>query len=169
MFGYSHAKRFTSWSHAWLGVALGLAPLSAWVAARGLDGSLAAPAMLGFGVVLWVLGFDVLYACQDEAFDREAGLHSVPARFGQRRALRIAAACHLGALPCFVAFGVLAQLGWPFHAAVAASALLLAYEHRIVKPDDLARLNVAFFHANAAVSVALLVGTACALWLPGSG
>ena len=102
--GYSLAKRFTSLAHFWLGVALTLAPVGAWVAIRGFV-EMAAPLLLGGAVAFWVAGFDILYACQDYAFDTRAGLHSVPARFGVRRSLRVAAACHA------VMFGLLAGLG----------------------------------------------------------
>jgi 4-hydroxybenzoate polyprenyltransferase len=167
LLGYSYAKRFTSLAHYWLGVALGLSPVAAWIAIRG-EAVLADPwdllpaALLGAAVGAWVGGFDVLYACQDADFDRQAGLHSLPARLGVRGALRLAAASHavavalLAALPfAYPPFGAI------FWTGVAVVAALLVYEHWLVRPDDLDRVNLAFFHVNAVISVGLLaVGTA---------
>jgi 4-hydroxybenzoate polyprenyltransferase len=154
--GYSLAKRFTSLAHFWLGVALTLAPVGAWVAIRGFV-EMAAPLLLGGAVAFWVAGFDILYACQDYAFDTRAGLHSVPARFGVRRSLRVAAACHA------VMFGLLAglyfaspHLGGVFLAGLAAVGVMLVYEHSIVRADDLTRVNRAFFHVNGVISLGLL-------------
>jgi 4-hydroxybenzoate polyprenyltransferase len=132
-----------------------LAPLAAWVAIRG---ELAwPPVVLGAAVLLWVAGFDVLYACQDFDFDVAMRLRSVPARLGIARALRVAAACHaamvlvLAALPAFFP-----AFGWIYLTGVAAIAMLLVYEHALVRPDDLSRVNRAFFHVNAVVSLGLL-------------
>ncbi len=161
--GYSHAKRFTSLSHFWLGAALMLAPVSAWIAIRG-QVVLANPAdllpavVLGAAVMLWVAGFDIIYACQDLDFDRTAGLHSVPACLGTAGALRLAAGCHLamiGLLACLP--WVFAPWGWIYWTGVAMVAGLLAYEHVLVRPDDLSRVNRAFFHVNAVVSLGLLI------------
>ncbi len=173
LFGYSYAKRFTSLAHWWLGGALMLAPLGAWVALRGEVVS-AHPADLmpavwvGLAVMLWVSGFDIIYACQDAEFDRKAGLFSVPARWGVAGALRIAAACHflmvlvLAGLPeAARAGGTPLPLGWIYYSAVAMVAVLLIYEHAIVRPDDLARVNIAFFQVNALVSMGLLL----AVWI----
>jgi 4-hydroxybenzoate polyprenyltransferase len=155
LLGYSFAKRFTSLAHAWLGAALALAPVCAWIAFRG---SIAwPPLLLGLAVLTWVTGFDVIYACQDESFDRSQGLHSIPARLGTRGALRFAAACHAGTLLALVGLGLAYPLGWIYFAGVAVVAVLLAYEHAIVRPDDLSRVNVAFFQVNVAISVGLLV------------
>jgi 4-hydroxybenzoate polyprenyltransferase len=169
--GYSYAKRFTSLAHFWLGAALGLSPVAAWIAIRGeqvwADPTDLAPALvLGGAVLAWVAGFDAIYACQDYEFDRAAGLRSLPVRWGVAGALRIAAACHLAAL------GLLAALPWAYPPlgavylwGVAATAGLLVYEHALVRPDDLDRVNVAFFHVNAVIGVLLLaVGTWDALW-----
>jgi 4-hydroxybenzoate polyprenyltransferase len=154
LLGYSYAKRFTSLAHFWLGLSLAMAPMAAWIAVRGsLDWP---PVWLGLAVLLWVSGFDIIYACQDHAFDRAAGLRSVPARLGVGGALRVAAACHLGMLAALVGLGVAYPLGTIYFAGVAAVALLLAYEHAIVRPDDLTRVNVAFFQVNVAISVGLL-------------
>jgi 4-hydroxybenzoate polyprenyltransferase len=169
---YSYTKRFTSWSHFWLGAALMLAPVSVWIALRGdvlphTPTDIIPAIVLGAAVMLWVAGFDVIYACQDAAFDRQAGLHSVPARWGVRVALRIAVVCHLGMIGLLVLLPYAAPqlgLGWIYAAGVAAVALLLTYEHALVRPDDLARVNVAFFHVNSIVSVGLLVMTSVDLW-----
>jgi 4-hydroxybenzoate polyprenyltransferase len=156
LFGYSYAKRFTSYSHFWLGAALMLAPIAAWVAIRPIfDWS---PLLLGTAVWLWVAGFDILYACQDEEFDRNARLGSVPARFGVPHALKIAAGCHAVMLiPLALLPLVFASFGLIFGSGVALIAVLLIYEHRLVRPDDLTRVNRAFFHVNALISVGLLV------------
>jgi 4-hydroxybenzoate polyprenyltransferase len=156
LFGYSFAKRFTALSHFWLGAALMLAPLAAWVAIRA---ELAwAPVVLGAAVMLWVAGFDVIYACQDFDFDVKMRLRSVPARFGVAGALRLAAACHFAAVVLlFLVPAVYDGFGWIYVCGVAAIALLLIYEHWLVRPDDLSRVNQAFFHVNAVVSLGLLV------------
>lgn len=165
LLGYSYAKRFTSLAHFWLGVALMLAPVCAWIALRGqillvqpLD---ILPALiLGLAVLAWVSGFDIIYACQDADFDRGAKLHSVPARLGVAGALRLAAACHLVTLLLLAALPLLCpQLGlrWIYGSGVAVVAGLLVYEHALVKPGDLTRVNAAFFNVNAIISLGLLV------------
>ena len=155
LFGYSFAKRFTVLSHFWLGAALMLAPLAAWVAIRA---ELAwAPVVLGAAVMLWVAGFDMIYACQDYDFDVKMRLRSLPARFGVAGALRLAAACHFGTVVLlFLVPAVYDGFGSIYLAGVAAIGLLLAYEHWLVRPDDLSRVNQAFFHVNAVVSLGLL-------------
>lgn len=162
--GYSWTKRFTWGAHYWLGTALMLAPICAWIALRG-ELVLARPAdilpavALGLAVLLWVSGFDILYACQDYEFDRRAGLRSVPVRFGIPTALRIAAAGHLGMvilLGCLPSLSPELDWGWIYYTSVAAIAVLLAIEHYLVSPRDLTRVNVAFFHINAVVSLGLL-------------
>lgn len=166
LLGYSHAKRFTVLSHIWLGLALGLAPPAAWIAARGdVDASLLAPCVLGLGVLLWVMGFDILYACQDEAFDREQGLHSLPARVGRPTALHIAALSHLWAIPLFCWFGYQGQLSVLYYVGVGLAAVVLFIEHRVVRPDDLSRVNVAFFTLNGVVGVVMLGCTLLDLYL----
>lgn len=155
LLGYSYAKRFTSWAHYWLGLALALAPVAAWIALRG---SLAwPPILLGLAVFLWVGGFDVIYACQDAEFDRQAGLHSLPSRLGVRNALRLAAFSHAVMVLALIALGLAMPMGAIYWAGVGASAILLAVEHALVRPDNLARVNVAFFQVNVAISVGLLV------------
>ena len=166
LLAYSYTKRFTSLAHFWLGAALMLAPVSAWLAIRGqvvlahpLD--LLPALVLGGAVLLWVAGFDVIYACQDLEFDRRAGLHSLPARMGPAAALGLAAACHFGMVLLLAGLPlVYPLLGWIYYCGIAAVALLLLYEHRLVRPDDLTRVNMAFFNVNAVVSVGLFaVGT----------
>ena len=169
--GYSYTKRFTSLAHFWLGIALALSPVAAWIAIRG-EAVMQAPldllpaVVLGGAVAAWVAGFDIIYACQDFEYDREAKLNSVPTRFGIAGALRIAAACHamtvvlLAILPLvYPPFGMLYWL------AVAAVAVLLIYEHALVRPDDLDRVNTAFFNVNAVISMGLLAVGTLDLWL----
>ena len=171
LLGYSFAKRFTSLAHLWLGAALGLAPVAAWIAVRGetllrdpVD--LLPAAILGLSVTTWVAGFDIIYACQDAAFDAARGLHSVPARLGVPRALRRATWLHLVTLLVLAVLpAVVPQLGWIYWAALAAVAALLAWEHALVRPDDLSRVNQAFFSANAAIGLSLLAAIATDLWI----
>jgi 4-hydroxybenzoate polyprenyltransferase len=154
LLAYSYTKRFTSLAHFWLGISLSLAPIAAWIALRG--DLLWPPIFLAEAVLLWVAGFDIIYACQDVDFDRQAGLRSIPRRFGVKNALRIAAACHaLMIVPLFV-LGVIYPLGWIYYAGVAAVAMLLIYEHALVRSDDLSRVNIAFFQVNIAISLGLL-------------
>jgi 4-hydroxybenzoate polyprenyltransferase len=155
LLGYSYAKRFTSLAHFWLGAALMLAPVAAWIAIRG---ALAwPPVLLGAAVLCWVAGFDVIYACQDAEFDRASGLRSVPARLGVGGALRLAAACHLAMVAALVGLGLSYPLGWIYFAGVAVVAVLLLYEHALVRPDDLTRVNMAFFQVNVGISLGLLL------------
>ncbi|WP_337174343.1 UbiA-like polyprenyltransferase [Paludisphaera sp.] len=157
LLGYSYTKRFTSLAHFWLGVSLSLAPVAAWIALRG---DIAWPPIwLGLAVFWWVSGFDLIYACQDADYDRGAGLNSVPARLGVRGALRLAALCHALMIPALVALGLSYPLGPIYHAGVAVAAVLLIYEHSLVRPDDLDRVNVAFFHVNVVISMGLLAAT----------
>jgi 4-hydroxybenzoate polyprenyltransferase len=156
LMGYSYAKRFTLLSHFWLGAALMLAPMAAWVAIRAEISP--APLVLGGAVLFWVAGFDIIYACQDLDFDRKMRLRSIPARFGVVAALRIAALCHLLMVTLLLMLPlVYPLLGRIYLTGIVAIAGLLFYEHRIVRPDDLTRVNQAFFHVNAIVSVGLLV------------
>lgn len=157
LLGYSHVKRFSAACHLWLGVALGLSPVAAWLAVDGEFGPrLWAPTALGLGVAAWVAGFDVLYACQDEAFDRAHGLHSAPARFGAARAMWSARLLHTAALAGFVGFAALAPLGVTFFAGIGLAAVLLVWQHALLRPGDLSRIGTAFFTANGVLSLALL-------------
>ena len=164
LFFYSFTKRFTSWSHLFLGFALGISPAAAWIAITGgLDARML---ILCAAVTLWVGGFDVLYACQDIDYDRSAGLFSVPKKFGIAKALRIARGMHIGviALLGWLAFSF--GLPWPAWAGIAVVASLLAYEHSLVKADDLSNLDAAFFTVNGYISMLFLVfwGAAAAVW-----
>jgi 4-hydroxybenzoate polyprenyltransferase len=162
LLGYSYSKRFTSLAHFWLGAALMLAPICAWIALRGEfvmanPGDLLPALVLGGAVLLWVAGFDIIYACQDADFDREHGLRSVPERLGVARAQGLAAACHFGAVIFLIGLPfVYSYLGWIYWSGVGAIAVLLLYEHTLVRPNDLSRINVAFFNVNAVISLGLL-------------
>jgi len=165
LISYSFTKRFTRWSHLVLGLALGLAPTAAWIAVRGsLDPRIL---VLTATVMLWVGGFDVLYACQDYEHDRSVGLHSLPQAIGIPNAFLAARLMHLVMLVLLVWFGVL----FHFHAAgwagIIAVGLLLAYEHAIVSPRDLRRLNAAFFTMNGVIAIVFFVFVAADLWLKG--
>jgi len=160
---YSYTKRVTRWSHLVLGFALGIAPSAAWIAVRGsLDPRIL---LLTAAVTFWVGGFDVLYACQDFDFDREAGLHSVPRYFGIRAALRIARVFHLIMVGLLVTLLLAFGLGKLAAAGVLAVILLLAYEHSLVKPYDLSKLNAAFFTMNGVISVLFFIFVAADLLL----
>jgi len=164
IFGYSYTKRFTWASHLVLGLALALAPLGGWLA---VSGSLSAAAwLLGGAVVLWVAGFDVLYACQDVDFDRREGLFSIPARFGVTPALWVARALHTATLGALAAVGVVAELHPVYWTGITVIAAVLVWEHRLVRPGDLSRLDVAFFKMNGIISVIYLVTILVALLLP---
>lgn len=148
---YSYMKRITRWSHLVLGLALGIAPSAAWIAVRGtLDPRIL---VLTLAVLLWVGGFDVLYACQDFEHDRRVGLNSVPQAFGMNAAFSIARGMHLGMIALLVWLIHLFALGRISMAGVAVVALLLGYEHAIVSPGDLRRMNAAFFTLNGVISV----------------
>jgi 4-hydroxybenzoate polyprenyltransferase len=164
LFFYSFTKRFTTWSHLFLGFALGISPAAAWIAVTGSFD----PRMLILcaAVTLWVGGFDVLYACQDLDYDRSAGLFSIPQRFGVAKALAIARVMHVLVV---ILLGVLAAsfaLPWPAWAGIAVVAALLAYEHSLVQADDLSKLDAAFFAMNGYISISFLIfwGAATALW-----
>jgi 4-hydroxybenzoate polyprenyltransferase len=161
---YSFTKRWTLLSHIVLGWCLSIAPTAAWIAVRGnLDSKV--PLLLSLVVLLWTAGFDVLYACQDYDFDRSEGLHSIPARVGVANALWIARLLHAGAFLTLVALYLITGLGVMALVGVVATAILLLYQHRLVKADDLTRLNAAFFTTNAFVSVILLVTFGGAVFL----
>jgi 4-hydroxybenzoate polyprenyltransferase len=160
--GYSYTKRFTWTSHLFLGLALAFAPVGGYLA---LAGRLDWPVILiAAGVICWVTGFDVIYACQDVGFDRQVGLHSIPVRVGIRRALLFSSAIHLVAFALFVLAGILAALSWPYFAAVLIIGILLVLEHRLVGPENFDRINAAFFTINSYVSVTLLAGVVAAFF-----
>ncbi len=153
MLGYSYTKRFTPLCHFVLGLSLALAPAGAWLAIRPAFDTF--PLLISSAVLCWVAGFDILYACEDVEFDRRAGLRSIPAALGIPRALTLARICHAGTLGLLIATVALHGLGAWFVAGVAVIAALLAWQHALVRADDLKRVNQAFFHANAAISVTL--------------
>lgn len=166
LFFYSVTKRFWNWTHVILGAALGLSPLGAWVAIRGDLTTEALPALfLSIVVLFWTAGFDILYACQDYDFDRDKKLHSVPARFGIERSLTIAKWFHACVPPALFFVGWFAKLGMIFQAMTAATAVLLIYEHRLVKKDDLSKLNQAFFGVNVAIGFVVMAGTVLSVLL----
>jgi 4-hydroxybenzoate polyprenyltransferase len=151
--GYSYSKRFTPLSHYWLGLSLGIAPSAVWIAVRGtLE---LPPVWLTLGVMLWVAGFDILYSLQDEAFDRAYGLRSLPQTLGAARAILVSRLSHALCIPLFALGGVALGAGAWYFVGVAFAALMLAYEQSLVKPDDLSRLDVAFFTLNGYVSIGL--------------
>ena len=154
---YSYTKRFTWLSHAVLGVADGLAPIGAWV---GVTGELSwPPLVLGLAVAVWIAGFDLLYACQDIAFDQSAGLYSFPARFGVRATLWTSGVLHVATVALLALVGVVLGLGLPYWLGVLGAAGLLIYEHSLLRPNDLSRLDMAFFNVNGYIAVLLFVAT----------
>ncbi len=163
LLGYSYMKRLTRWSHLVLGLALGLAPSATWIAVRGsLDARIL---VLTGAVTLWVGGFDVLYACQDFEHDRSAGLHSLPQAIGVPAAFWAARLMHLAMLGMLVWFGRLFHFGGAGWLGVAAVSVLLAYEHAIVSPGDMRRLNAAFFTMNGVIAMVFLGFVATDVWL----
>jgi 4-hydroxybenzoate polyprenyltransferase len=161
--GYSYTKRFTWLSHWVLGATDGLAPAGAWVAVRA---AIDLPAwLLWLAVTFWIAGFDLIYACQDTEFDRREGLYSVPARFGNAVALQLARLNHLLTLLALAAVGGVMGLGWVFWLGLIAVAGLLVYEHSLVSPTDLSRVNLAFFNVNGYIAMTIFVATLVALYL----
>ena len=164
LFFYSFTKRFTHWSHLFLGFALGISPAAAWIAITGgLDWRML---ILCAAVTLWAGGFDVLYACQDVQFDAEVGLYSVPKRFGIANALLIARTMHVGVVVLLSWLATSFGLPWPAWAGIAVVAGLLTYEHSLVHANDLSKLNAAFFTVNGYISILFLLfwGAAVAVW-----
>ena len=160
--GYSYAKRYTAFSHLFLGWALAISPSAAWIAVKGsIDSEI--PLLLSLLVLMWTAGFDVMYACQDYDFDRRAGLRTIPATFGIARALWIARLFHIQAFVALVLLYGLSGLGWPALAGVVAVGILLIYQHLLVSAKDLSRMNAAFFTTNAFVSVILFVSFSAAV------
>ena len=169
LLGYSYTKRFTSLAHFWLGMALMLAPICAWLGVRGLEVienplDVLPAVVLGLAVMFWVSGFDMIYACQDFEYDRDNKLNSIPVRLGVTGALRLAAICHVIMIALLVMIplthfvgGPDLGLGWIYWVAVLLTTGLLIYEHLLVRPDDLTRVNLAFFNVNAIVSIGLFV------------
>ena len=161
--GYAYTKRFTWLCHLWLGVVDGAAAAGAWAAVTGnLTGPI--PWLLWAAVAVWIGGFDLIYACQDVEVDRRQGLHSIPARFGIPTALRLAQIAHILTVLLLAAVGLVAGLGWPYWVGLVIVAGLLIYEHSLVKPTDLSKVNLAFFTMNGYISVITLVATVAGLW-----
>ncbi len=170
LLGYSYSKRFTTLAHFWLGAALMLAPVSVWIALRGdqiirspIDGLPAV--ILGGAVMFWVAGFDMMYACQDAGFDAQSGLYSIPGRYGIPTTLHLAMLCHAVAVIFLLILPLVFPLQWVYWCGIAALAILLTYEHVLVRPDELDRVNTAFFHVNAVISIGVLLLTTLDLLL----
>ncbi|MEE8484768.1 MAG: UbiA-like polyprenyltransferase [Nitrospinota bacterium] len=158
IFFYSFTKRFTLYSHFFLGIALSLAPIGAWVAVKGEFGL--ASVLLGAAVVFWLVGLDIIYSCQDVEHDKSAGLHSIPSRLGMDSALRLSSLAHAAMIVFLLSvFFISTELGPVYLAGVALTAGLLFYEHSLVKPDDLRKVNTAFFNVNGMISVGLMAFT----------
>lgn len=159
LFGYSYTKRFTAASHLYLGTAIGLAPLGAWIAVTGsFDGRIL---WLSGALMTYIAGFDILYACQDVDFDRSMGLHSLPSLWGIEKALRFSATLHAVTVVCLMALGLAFHRGRVYYFFFCVIAGLLVLEHRLVRPHRLDRIPIAFFHVNSVVSILLLA----AVWL----
>ena len=159
LFTYSLVKRFSVLAHFVLGLSLALAPLGAWIAVRGdFSGDLRPILWLSAAVVCWVAGFDLIYACQDREFDRRTGLHSIPARFGIAFALNLSSALHVATVAALAMVAFTAQLSLVYWIAIALTAMLLVWEHRLVSPLDLSRVDMAFFTINGWIGVGLFVG-----------
>jgi 4-hydroxybenzoate polyprenyltransferase len=167
LFGYSFTKRFTWLSHFILGFTDGLAPIGAWAAVRGsLFTQADLPAWILLGVVtLWIGGFDLIYACPDVPYDLQDGLQSIPARFGISLALRLSSISHILTTLLLAWLGVGMALGWPYWIGLLVTAALLAWEHTLVRPDDLSRVDVAFFNLNSSISITLFVSILGALYV----
>lgn len=164
LFGYSYTKRFTWTCHLVLGAVLAIAPVGSWIAITGQFHL--APLLLGAGVLFWVAGFDLIYACDDYEFDLKEGLYSIPARFGIKRALYISAVFHVIAPLFFLLAGLVLNLGALYFAGVAVSVGILFYQHTLVRPDDLSRAGIAFFNLNGTLSVVMFVFTLCDIFFP---
>jgi 4-hydroxybenzoate polyprenyltransferase len=164
--GYSYAKRFTAFAHVLLGWALSISPTAAWIAVRGtIDSEI--PLLLSLLVLMWTAGFDVMYACQDYEYDKKRGLRSIPARFGIARSLWIARLLHFQAFVVLVLLFLVSGLGWLALVGIIAVGALLIYQHTLVKPNDLSKMNAAFFTTNAFVSVILFLTFGGAVFLNG--
>jgi 4-hydroxybenzoate polyprenyltransferase len=162
--GYSYAKRFTAFAHLLLGWSLAISPTAAWIAVRGeIDSEV--PLLLSLFVLMWTAGFDVMYACQDYEFDKKSGLHSIPARFGIARSLWMARLFHFQAFIVLLLLYLVSELGIVALIGVGAVALLLVYQHTLVKANDLSKMTVAFFTTNAFVSIILLASFGAAVFI----
>jgi 4-hydroxybenzoate polyprenyltransferase len=160
---YPYAKRFTDWPHAMLAVAQAVGPVGGWLAVTGTFAGSGPAWLLGAAVGLWIGGFDLIYACQDAEVDRQIGVRSVPARYGVAAALRISTVTHLITFALFVIFGIWVGYGWPWWVGLALTAAAFAYQHVIVTPSDLSKVNRAFFTSNGFVGIALFAFAVVAL------
>lgn len=158
LLGYSYTKRFTLFCHFYLGFAISLAPLGAWVAMTGSISII--PVLFSLALMTHISGFDILYACQDYEFDSREGLHSIPAKLGVKKALEISSYVHVASFVFFMAIGFASGLGIFYYVSAIIIGILLIVEHRLVNPDDLSKVNIAFFHINSVISVVLLAGVA---------
>ena len=163
LLGYSYAKRWTSFCHYWLSAALMMSPVAAWIAVR--DEFAIAPSLLAGVIFFWVGGFDIIYACMDTDFDKEEKLYSIPSKFGIAAALRIAFVSHLLTIVTLFLFWSVADLGTVFLGGIVVLSLLLLYQHWVVRPNDLKRVNVAFFNVNAVVSFGILIVGCIDIWV----
>ncbi len=154
---YPYGKRFTNWPHAILAVAQAVGPVGAWLAVTGIFAGSGPAWLLGTAVGLWIGGFDLIYACQDATIDREIGVHSVPARYGVAFALRLSSIVHAVTFGLFVWFGLWTKLAWPWYVGLALTAVAFIYQHRVVTPNDLSKVNRAFFTANGFVGIVLFL------------
>ncbi|MBA2848455.1 UbiA family prenyltransferase [Thermosulfuriphilus ammonigenes] len=161
LLAYSYTKRFTWLCHVFLGLAIGLSPLAGWIAVTGAFSW--EPAILSLGVMFWVAGFDILYACLDEEFDRKVGLYSIPARFGRRRAFAISALFHSLAFGLFVLVGLLLSLGWIYYLGLTVTLGLFIAQRVVISPDDLSKMDLSFFTFNGAISVVMFLATVFSL------
>ena len=162
VWGYSLTKRFTALCHLFLGLALALAPTGVWIALTGSYGPI--PLVLSLAVGSWVAGFDILYSCQDHDFDRSRGLRSIPAALGLPGAMAVSALLHVGTLALLIGLASLTPLGWAYWVGVVLIGAVLFYEHWIVRPDDLSRIDKAFFDLNGYVSLLFLAFVAAGVW-----
>jgi 4-hydroxybenzoate polyprenyltransferase len=161
---YSYTKRFTWMCHLILGLAIGMGPLGAWIAIT--ESFALTPVLISLAVAFWIAGFDMMYATQDEAFDRQEGLYSIPARFGIPATLIISAALHFFTVLLLLGTGVLQELGWLYYAGIGIASAILVYEHGLVTPDDLTKMHTAAFRLNRYVSLIIFGFTlADLLWI----
>ncbi len=158
---YSYTKRFTSLCHLFLGFAIGITPTAGWIAVKNSIALI--PLVLSLGVMFWIAGFDILYACQDVDFDKKEGLFSIPSSVGVKRAFLISSLFHLIAFLAFLITGILSRLNWVYFLGIVAVFVLLLLQRRVITPDDLSKMNIAFFRLNAAISVILFLSTTLAL------
>ncbi len=162
---YSYTKRFTPLCHLFLGFAIGITPTAGWIAVRNSIDAL--PLLLSIGVMFWIAGFDILYACQDVEFDKKEGLYSIPAWLGVEKAFKVSSILHILAFVSFMAAGIVAHLNWIYFLGMVIVFILLILQRRVITPKDLSRMNLAFFRLNAAISIILFSSTTISLLTAG--